>query len=143
MPIMKTFLWITGGVMLIGAGYFVFTNYSSIQDKSISYAAADFSWRIENAPNYEETMPRQIVHLDVKGKSYLIGESIGCDTKNGPEEPNEIARKLCWFGGGGDIYSVFDENGTFIVKHKWIQESGGPGVNAPPEGPWEVVLKIN
>jgi hypothetical protein len=64
-------------------------------------------------------------------------------TKNGPDEANEITRKLCWFGGGGDVYSVFNENGTFIVKHKWIQESGGPEVNASPEGPWETVLKIN
>lgn len=169
---MKTVVWIVGAVIIIGGGYFAFTTYvaqnqpkgSSVQNADLvqqlppqqnqkattkttpgtasTYAAADFVWRIENAPTYEVTMPRHIVFLDVEGRAYRVGESIGCTIESDATEPNEITRKTCWFGGGGDVYSVFKENQSYVVKHKWIQESGGPSVNAKPEGPYEVLFAV-
>lgn len=168
---MRTIIWLVGAVVIIGGGYFMFTTYapqnlseeSGIQNTDLTqqlptqqnqktakttpvntnaYLASDFVWRIENAATYEETIPRHIVFLDVKGRAYRVGESIGCALKSDVTEPNEITRRVCWFGGGGDVYAVFKENGLYVVKHKWIQESGGPGVNAETEGPYEALFTL-
>ena len=102
----------------------------------------DFRWRVEHAPNFEEKMPHYVVYLDVLGKSYKAGESTGCFEDTKPQEEHELSRKQCWFAGGGDIYSVFLEHGSYVLKHTWIQETGGPEVPADSKGPWETVLKI-
>ena len=140
---MKTIIWVLVILLLGVGGYYLFNNYLTGPATKSAYTASDFSWRIEKASNYEETLPRQIVFLDVKGRSYKAGESIGCNVESDAQEANEITRQTCWFGGGGDIYSVFQENGSYLLKHRWIQESGGPEVNAAPEGPWETLLQIN
>jgi len=144
---MKILLWVGVIIVLAVGGFYALNDYSLQSDKEMvvgqQLTHKDFMWRIENAPNWEETMPRHIVYLDVKGKSYKAGESIGCTVKQDVVEPNEITRKTCWFAGGGDVYSVFVENDAYTLKHRRMQESGGPGVNANPEGNWETVLKIN
>ncbi len=116
-----------------------------IRDKSapVTYSAADFVWNVENAPDYEETFPKQNVSLTVKGKNYSAGASMGCELEPRTDLlENELTRKTCWFGGAGDEFGVFKEGDAHVVKHRWIQESGGPDVDAPPEGPWEVLFTI-
>jgi hypothetical protein len=143
---MKILLWVGAIIVLAVGGFYAFNNYGRFGKEMVvgqQLTHKDFVWRIENAPKWEETMPRHSVYLEVQGKSYKAGESIGCNIKQDALEPNEITRKTCWFGGGGDVYSVFFENGSYTLKHRWMQESGGPEVNTDPEGGWETVLKIN
>jgi hypothetical protein len=152
---MKILAWILAGVVLIAGGFYVLgTEHrresniapaatTTTETAKAALTAHDFSWRVEKAANWEETLPREVVYLDAKGMSFKLGESIGCDGSSEPTEQNELMRKQCWFGGAGDVYALFNENGAFVAKHKWIQESGGPEVNAPPEGPWEMVSTIH
>jgi len=144
---MKRVLWIGAIIVIAVGGLYAFNTYGPQSDKEMlvgqNLTNKDFVWRIENAPHWEETMPRHIVYLDVQGKSYKAGESIGCNIQQDAVEPNEITRKTCWFAGGGDVYSVVAENDSYILKHRWIQESGGAEVDADTEGDWETVLKIN
>lgn len=149
----KRILIVTIALICIG-GIYVFYTYpqqnSATSDRRAASENAfdeklkksDFSWRVEKAPNYEETLPRQIVYLEVNGRSYKAGESMGCTEQRDAVEIHEITRQTCWFAGGGDVYGVFFENSTYILKHRWIQESGGPEVNAAPEGPWETIVTI-
>lgn len=143
---MKIILWVGVIIVLAAGGLYAFNNYGQSGKEMVvgqQLTHKDFVWRIENAPRWEETMPRHSVYLDVQGKSYKAGESIGCNIKEDALESNEITRKTCWFAGGGDVYSVFVENGAYTLKHRRMQESGGLEVNADPEGDWETVLKIN
>lgn len=148
---MKKLLWVGAIIVIVLGGFYAFSKYGVLTQQTADKEAVvgqsltrkDFVWRVENAPNWEETMPRHSVYLDVQGKSYKAGESIGCNIKQDALESDEITRKACWFGGGGDVYSVFVENGAYILKHRRMQESGGPGVQADTEGDWETILKIN
>lgn len=154
---MKKHTWSIAIVALIcsGAYYFYQTHNTHLDPRDADdfavmerYTRPDFTWRVENTPNYEETMPHQKVYLNVKDNSkndsYEAGESMGCtgtpDTAT--QEASATTMTRCWFAGGGDDYAVFEESGIYVLKHRWTQESGGPEVNADPEGPWEVVTTI-
>ena len=72
-----------------------------------------------------------------------VGEGLGCEGRSQrTDEENEVTHKSCWFGGGGEDFSVFLENGQYVVKKRWTQESGGPEVSAEPHGPWEVLFTL-
>lgn len=129
--------------LLIGGFYALNTYiYNEKQGEQVTYTATDFVWKIENSPKFKETMPYQNVFLEVGGTNYKVGEYLGCDAKTtSPLEPGEISREFCWFGGAGDEISVFSENGNYIVKARWVQETGPEG-SGEPVGPWKVLFSI-
>ena len=59
-----------------------------------------------------------------------------------PRDAKELSKVVCWWGGGGHELGVFVEGEKYLVKERWIQESGGPEVNASPSGPWKILLEI-
>ncbi len=124
------------------------TNYTTIRipDKSAKpvYSAADFAWIIENAPDFEETLPKQNVILSVKGKSYPAGTSMGCTIANAMSDlvEGELARQTCWFAGAGDEFIVVKEGDIYVAKHRWIQESEGDEEDVETEGPWEKLFVV-
>ena len=89
-------------------------------------------------------MPHQILSLVAAGRTYEIGEYMGCSgiSDEGPLEAGEIVRTTCWFAGAGDHVSVFKEQGKYVVKTRWIQESGGPDVQADPQGEFGIVFTL-
>lgn len=103
------------------------------------YALSDFSWVVKDVPG-DGYVPHQSVALSVKGKLYPAGDSVGCNPDVERQLlPGEVARLICWFAGGGDEFVVTNEEGVYRLIRRWIQETGGPEVQAEPHGPWEVV----
>jgi hypothetical protein len=150
---MKIFLWVAVIVCLLlgGAGiYFMTSNQSTNVSVDAPtegyeyvdtprYALSDFSWVVGDLPS-TDGVPKNSVALSVKGKLYPAGESVGCNTEAQSElKPSEVARLVCWFAGGGDEFVVTNEEGVYRLIRRWVQESGGPEVQAETQGPWEVI----
>lgn len=135
--------------VLVGA-FFAFNSYiynekqaDTAEKQNPVPVTHTFEWIVEPSTRYEETMPWQNVVLVFDETSYPIGEDLGCSARAiHTDADNEITRKSCWFGGGGNDFSVFLENGTYVVKKRWTSESGGPEVQAEPHGPWEVLFTL-
>jgi hypothetical protein len=115
-----------------------------VQPKNITtYAPADFVWKSEPAPQ-KGGIPKEKISLEVKGKVYTLGEFQNCNITKPFEqlESGQVSKINCWYGGGGNELVVYNENGSYSIKKRWTQESGGPEVGAQPYGPWEVVTKL-
>ena len=146
---MKIFIWI-GVIACLALGaaglYFVTTNQSAEAPQegyeyvdTPRYQTSDFSWVVEDLPS-DGYIPRHSVTLSIGGKTYPAGESVGCNTSTQAELfPGQVARLVCWFAGGGDEFVVNQEEGVYMLARRWIQESGGPEVNAETEGSWEII----
>ena len=107
-----------------------------------SYTATDFSWQSQSLPE-KDGIPYEKITLDVKGKLFPVGQYSGCDIKSEPPtEAGQISLKQCWFAGAGEDLAVFLENGTYVVKQRWVQESEGSDTSTPPNGPWEKLFII-
>ncbi len=138
---MKILLSVVIAAAVLVAGFFALNSYIYNEKQAESpETQPTFTWQIEPSSRYEETMPWHNVTLRVDGKEHFIGEELGCGMKTTVE--GAVTYNTCWFGGGGTVHAVFFENGTYIVKKRWIQESGGPEVNAETEGPWETVVVL-
>lgn len=133
-------------VLIAGVYYLYSTQTDREHDDSLgaipTFSSADFAWHIEKVENFDDTNPKHIVSLDVKGKRYSVGEYAGCDvTSNSLLEPGEITRQTCWLAGAGNHISVFFEDDRYVVKERWIQESGGEE-GVPTEGNFELLFVI-
>ena len=133
-------------LVLLGGAYWYFDEirgYPAPWEDARNYTSADFAWKVTNAPTWEETMPYHTLALEVRGETHKIeGEYIGCAAnENWSREDNELSKLVCWFGGGGDEFSVFKEGDKYFLKHRFIQESGG-SEEVAPEGPWETVFEV-
>ncbi len=111
-----------------------------------TYLSTDFVWKSEAAPQKEdrELVSYEKISLEVKGKVYDLGVYPNCYLKKPFEqlESGQISKVKCWYGGAGNELVVYNENSSYILKKRWIQESGGPEVKAQPYGPWEVITKL-
>lgn len=150
---MKIFIWI-GVIACLALGaaglYFVTASQPANAPADVSqegyeyvdtprYQTSDFSWVVGDLPS-DGHVPRHSVALSVKGKLYPAGESVGCNAFTQSElPPGQVARLVCWFGGGGHEFVVNQEEGVYMLARRWIQESGGPEVNAETEGSWEII----
>jgi|CXWL01.1.fsa_nt_gi hypothetical protein len=147
---MKSILWVLIAVAVLVGAFFALNSYiynekqgEFADNQNPTLITHTFEWIIEPSARFEETMPWQNLTLVFDGKKFPVGEYLGCAGIVATTLEGEITRKTCWFGGGGDDVSVFLENGEYVVKTRWIQESGGPEVNAEPTGPWEVLFVVN
>jgi hypothetical protein len=112
--------------------------------KSVTtYVPTDFMWKSEADPQKGD-IPKEKISIEVKGKVYALGEYSNCFLKKPFEqlESGQISKVKCWYGGAGNEIAVYNENGSYSIKKRWTQESGGPEVGAQPYGPWEVVTKL-
>lgn len=112
-----------------------------------NYESSDFIWHIEKSPD-GTAWPHDTVTLEVGEKMYHVGEyDLSCtqntDVPVSYSETNELSRVQCWWGGAGEEISVFREGAGYVVKKRWIQESGGPEVNAPRNGEFEVIVTLD
>lgn len=146
---MKIFVWIAIALCLaLGAVgiYFVASNQSPEAPQegyeyvdTPRYQASDFSWIVQDLDE-KDGVPRQLVALSIGGKNYPAGESAGCNAAAQAElSPGQVARLVCWFAGAGDEFVVNQEEGVYMLARRWIQESGGPEINAETEGSWEII----
>lgn len=140
---MKTTIWVLVTLLVAGGAYAALGRTPANRDTSAPREDRQFTWRVEDAPDHEDTMPKQIVFLESGGRAYKAGESMGCNIRLDNLEPNEVTRQTCWFAGGGDEYAVFRDGDAYLLKRRWVQETGGPEIGAEPEGPWEVVTRID
>lgn len=140
---MKTTIWVLVTLLVAGGAYAALRGLPADRDGNDPRGDREFTWRVEDAPDHEDTMPRQTVFLETGGRTYRAGESMGCNIRLDDLEANEITRQTCWFAGGGDEYGVFREGGAHVLKRRWVQETGGLEIDAEPEGPWEVVTRID
>lgn len=112
-----------------------------IQKKNL-YTFEDFTWKADLLDE-KDYIPREKVSLDVRGKLFSVGESVNCDTKAlAPTIAGQVSYIRCWFAGAGDEIAVFQENGDYVIKKRWIQEIGGSNVQADPNGPWETIFTL-
>lgn len=125
--------------------YSVTTDMSQITEATSS----DFVWRIEPAPTYEETMPRQNLSLTYKEQTYMFGEKISCNESGTGDWETNVDKNLtnkstssvtCYFAGGGDKFAVFKEDGKVVLK-RLILEEGSPEVDVP-EFQYETILVL-
>lgn len=147
---MKTVLWALIVIAVLIGAFFAFNSYIYNEKQADSADSLNpvpvthtFEWIVEPSERFEETMPWQNVALVFDGSVFPVGEGLGCEGRSQrTDEENEVTHKSCWFGGGGEDFSVFLENGQYVVKKRWTQESGGPEVSAEPHGPWEVLFTL-
>ena len=105
----------------------------------------DFRWEIVDSERYEEGMPYHTVVLNIGDEPHVLeGKEYMACVENGtwPRADGEVSKIVCWFAGGGHEIGLFVEGETYVVRERWIQESGGDGVNTEPYGPWDVLFVI-
>lgn len=150
----RNFFLLTVGVALLAGVFYLMMKTSGTTPTSASAgayiatttqvrSATDFAWYVENASDYSDTSPNQLVSLMVGTTTYPIGTYQGCEaTPDGVAlEPSEIIRETCWFAGAGTDIGLFFENGVYTVQTRWTQEVP-PDVDAEPHGPFETILTL-
>ncbi len=153
---MKIILWVVGILVLLIGGFFALNSYIYHEKQGDSPAGIQeekapesprFDWVIAPSSRHEETMPWEEVYLFINGEEKMhIGEYLNCDglvTGALERYDGAVSVKTCWFGGGGNDFGVFFENGAYVVKVRETSESGGPEVRAEPYGPWKTLTTID
>ncbi len=111
-------------------------NTRPIADASTSASVAKHAvtWKftpVSNAASKPSDAPKTRVTVTWDGKSHDAGTYQGScteiDGSNGTLSDGEVSGALCWFAGSGDEIGIFNENGTFVLKHGEQQESSGEG----------------
>lgn len=91
------------------------------------------TWKFETVSEAKDDGSPQKTKVTVTwdGGSHDAGTYEGScaeiDGSNGTLSDGEVSGALCWFAGAGDEIGVFNENGTFVLKHGEQQEPSGEG----------------
>lgn len=136
----RTWLYVAVAVVILaGIWYAVVGKPASVkapadneQEEALELGAAvgdqpSFLWEFSPvAGNNETGAPRTRVTLSIGEDEREIGTYDGsCLVINGSSWPlaeGERTGVICWFAGGGDEVGVFYENGTYVVKHGYLEE---------------------
>jgi hypothetical protein len=88
------------------------------------------TWKFEKVSEDPDTGSiKTKVTVTWDGKSHDAGTYEGScaeiDGSTGTLSEGEVSGTLCWYAGAGDEIGVFNENGTFVLKHGEQQEPSG------------------
>lgn len=105
------------------------------------YVASDFVWTSDGVIE-KDGIPYNKLVLEVKGKRYTLGDYV-CNEPSplSANETNQLSASQCWFGGGGDQFAVFFEDGKYMVKSR--QTGEGAAEYNPPVFPWKTMFILD
>jgi len=106
-----------------------------------------FVWRFSLEGEDEQTLaPVSRIRLaDAdSGREYDLGTSLGAcfvaEESSWGLLPGERTAAICYFGGGGDEYGIFEENGALTIRRGYVDE-GSAETEGGREG-FETVAEI-
>lgn len=107
--------WGIAGLIIIilgGVAYFVFKHDTTAPAATGPMA---YEWQFTDKSGAEQTKTQ--VTLVAGGKSHVVGTYDGtCAEQTTDYLPNEKAKVVCWFAGGGNEVGVFEQDGKTTVQ---------------------------
>lgn len=114
--------------------------------------APTFMWKFADAGESTTTgATMTAVTLVTGARSYDAGSYLGTCTqiipKSAPDAPaylpQEVSGIQCWFAGSGDEVGVFENNGTYIVKHGDLSEPDDSATSTAGRGSFTELTNIS
>jgi hypothetical protein len=103
------------------------TGANTVPNEQASLGKHAVSWKFDSVGEDKNTgaqMTKVTVTWD--GTSHDAGTYMGScaeiDGTNGTLQAGEVSGALCWWAGAGDEVGVFNEGGTYVLKHGEQQE---------------------